>query len=127
MLPVQASEQPRFGPDLLHHTGHRPHPGHHFCHRPGLGYGSIIEEKIKSNLSVNQQFADMVLNFINSYLEHTQSGIFIGFGLLLLLYTVVQLTANIEIALNSIWNVKNQRSIYRQITDYISVFPFCPS
>ena len=33
----------------------------------GLGYGSIIEEKIKSNLSVNQQFADMVLNFINSY------------------------------------------------------------
>lgn len=32
----------------------------------GLGYGSIIEEKIKSNLSVNQQFADMVLNFINS-------------------------------------------------------------
>ena len=51
----------------------------------GLGYGSIIEEKIKSNLSVNQQFADMVLNFINSYLEHTQSGIFIGFGLLLLL------------------------------------------
>ena len=92
----------------------------------GLGYGSIIEEKIKSNLSVNQQFADMVLNFINSYLEHTQSGIFIGFGLLLLLYTVVQLTANIEIALNSIWNVKNQRSIYRQITDYISVFLLLP-
>mgnify|MGYP000755104915 FL=1 len=92
----------------------------------GLGYGSIIEEKIKSNLSVNQQFADMVLNFINSYLEHTQSGIFIGFGLLLLLYTVVQLTANIEIAPNSIWNVKNQRSIYRQITDYISVFLLLP-
>lgn len=92
----------------------------------GLGYGSIIEEKIKSNLSVNQQFADIVLNFINSYLEHTQSGIFIGFGLLLLLYTVVQLTANIEIALNSIWNVKNQRSIYRQITDYISVFLLLP-
>ncbi len=92
----------------------------------GLGYGSVIEEEIKANLSVNPQFADTVLCFIDSYLEHTRSGIFIGFGLLLLLYTVVQLTANIEVALNSIWNVKNQRSVYRQITDYISVFLLLP-
>ncbi|MCD8317638.1 MAG: YihY/virulence factor BrkB family protein, partial [Paraprevotella sp.] len=92
----------------------------------GLGYGSIIEGKIKENLSVNTQFADAILSFINSYLNHTQSGIFIGFGLLLLLYTVIQLTANIEVALNSIWRVKNQRSIYRQITDYISVFLLLP-
>lgn len=92
----------------------------------GLGYGAIIEEEIKSNLSVNPQFADIVLDFINSYLDHTQNGFFIGFGLLLLLYTVIQLTANIEIALNTIWHVKNQRSIYRQITDYISVFFLMP-
>ena len=92
----------------------------------GLGYGTVIEEEIKKNLSMNQEFADMVLNFINSYLEHTQSGIFIGFGLLLLLYTVIQLTGSIETALNSIWRVKNQRSIYRQITDYISVFLLLP-
>ena len=92
----------------------------------GLGYGAIIEQEIKKNLSVNQEFADMVLNFINSYLAHTQSGIFIGFGLLLLLYTVIQLTGSIETALNSIWRVKNQRSIYRQITDYISVFLLLP-
>ena len=92
----------------------------------GLGYGAVIEQEIKKNLSVNQEFADMVLNFINSYLAHTQSGIFIGFGLLLLLYTVIQLTGSIETALNSIWRVKNQRSIYRQITDYISVFLLLP-
>ncbi len=92
----------------------------------GLGYGAVVEEKIKDNLSVNRQFADMVLDFIHSYLEHTQGGIFIGFGLLLLLYTVVQLTASIEIALNDIWDVKSQRSVYRQITDYVSVFLFLP-
>ena len=92
----------------------------------GLGYGAVIEEKIRSNLSVNQEFANIVLNFINSYLEHTQSGIFIGFGLLLLLYTVIQLTGNIELALNTIWGVRNQRSFYRQLTDYISVFLLLP-
>ncbi len=92
----------------------------------GLGYGSIIEEKIRTNLTVNQQFADTVFDFIGSYLDHTQSGVFIGFGLLLLLYTIIQLTGNIEVALNTIWRVKNQRSIYRQITDYISVFLLLP-
>ena len=92
----------------------------------GLGYGAIIEQDIRKNLSVNPEFAETVLDFINSYLAHTQSGIFIGFGLLLLLYTVIQLTGSIETALNSIWRVKNQRSIYRQITDYISVFLLLP-
>lgn len=92
----------------------------------GLGYASIIESKIRENLSVNQSFADIILSFINSYLDHTQNGIFIGFGLLLLLYTIIQLTSNIETALNTVWNVKNQRSIYRQVTDYISVFFLMP-
>lgn len=92
----------------------------------GLGYGTIIETKIKENLSTSEEFADVVLNFINSYLDHTKSGIFIGFGLLLLFYTVIQLTSNIEAALNRVWNVKSQRSIYRRITDYISVFILMP-
>ncbi len=92
----------------------------------GLGYGSIIELKIKENLSANQEFADIILNFINTYLDYTKSGIFIGFGLLLLLYTVIQLTSNIETALNTIWGVKNQRSIYRKITDYVSVLLLLP-
>lgn len=92
----------------------------------GLGYASVIEEQIRDNLSVNQNFADVILKFINSYLDHTQNGIFIGFGLLLLLYTIIQLTSNIEMALNTVWNVKNQRSIYRQVTDYISVFFLMP-
>lgn len=92
----------------------------------GLGYGSIIEEKIKENLSANREFADIILNFITTYLDYTKSGIFIGFGLLLLLYTVIQLTSNIETALNTIWGVKNQRSIYRKITDYVSVLLLLP-
>lgn len=92
----------------------------------GFGYGAIIEEEIKRNLSVNQNFADLIFDFIGSYLDHTKSGFFIGFGLILLLYTIIQLTSNIEIALNEVWQVKSQRSVYRQITDYISVFLLLP-
>lgn len=92
----------------------------------GLGYGGIIEEKIKENLTANQDFADTIIGFITTYLDYTKSGIFIGVGLILLLYTIIQLTSNIEIALNMIWGVKNQRSIYKKITDYISVLVLLP-
>lgn len=92
----------------------------------GFGYGALVEEKIRENLSMNQSFADTILNFINSYLEHTQSGIFIGVGLLLLLYTIIQLTSNIEYSFNTIWQVKKPRSVYRRITDYVSVFLLLP-
>lgn len=92
----------------------------------GFGYGNLIEEQIREQLSMNQEFADIILNFINSYLAHTQSGIFVGVGLLLLLYTLIQLTSNIEFTFNSIWQVKTSRNIYRRITDYLSVFILLP-
>ncbi len=92
----------------------------------GFGYGTLIENEIRERLSMNQEFVSIILDFINSYLEHTQSGIFVGVGLLLLLYTLIQLTSNIEYSFNSIWQVKNSRNIYRRITDYLSVFILLP-
>ena len=92
----------------------------------GLGYGSVIEERIRENLSTSQEFAGVVFDFINSYLEHTKSGVFIGFGLLLLLYTVLSLTSSIEGALNVVWGVKRGRSFLKRVTGYISVFLLLP-
>lgn len=92
----------------------------------GLGQGSIIEKVVRENLGMNQEFTDTILGFINSYLAHTQNGIFLGVGLLLLLYTLMQLTGNIERTFNSIWHVKRSRNIYRRITDYLGVFVLLP-
>lgn len=92
----------------------------------GFGYGTLIEDRLRENLSMNQEFVNLILDFINSYLAHTQSGIFVGVGLILLLYTLIQLTSNIEFSFNSIWQVKTSRNIYRRITDYISVFVLLP-
>lgn len=92
----------------------------------GFGFGTLIEERIRESIQVNSQIIDMVLNFVNSYLQHTQGGVFIGVGLLILLYTLVALTANIETAFNTIWKVSTPRNIYRRITDYISIFMLLP-
>ncbi|MCM1109401.1 MAG: YihY/virulence factor BrkB family protein [Clostridium sp.] len=92
----------------------------------GFGYGTLIEEEIRRHLTMSQEFANTVLEFINSYLAHTQNGIFLGVGLVLLLYTLIQLTTNIEYTFNTIWGVKKPRSLNRRITDYISVFLLLP-
>ncbi len=92
----------------------------------GFGYGSLIEQEVRGHLGVSPEMADTVLDFINSYLEHTQNGIFVGVGLLLLIYTLIQLTGSIELAFNSIWQVKSSRNVYRRITDYLSVFLLLP-
>ena len=92
----------------------------------GFGFGPAMEDKVRSSLQVSPDLTDKVFEFANSYLEHTKSGVFIGVGLIVLLYTLVSLTSNIETAFNTIWYVPSSRNIYRRITDYISIFLLLP-
>ena len=92
----------------------------------GFNFGTVIEEQLRANLSVSEDLADTVFGFIDSYLAHTHSGIFLGFGLIMLLYTVVMFTSNIETAFNTIWHVRSSRNIYRRVIDYVTVFLILP-
>ncbi len=88
----------------------------------GFGYNKYIEIWFRSALSTQPQVAEMIIGFVNSYLIHTQSGIFLGVGLLFMLYTVLMLVSNIEDTFNEIWQVKKSRSVFRTFTDYLAMF-----
>ncbi len=92
----------------------------------GFGFGPSVEDKVRESLKVSPELTDKVFEFANSYLENTKSGVFIGVGLIVLLYTLVSLTSNIETAFNTIWYVPSSRNIYRRVTDYISIFLLLP-
>lgn len=93
----------------------------------GFGFDSLIESRLRTALEpFSPEITATVLNFVESYLQHTKSGVFLGVGILLLFYTLVNLTMNIETAFNAIWQVTTSRNIYRQIVDYISVFLLLP-
>lgn len=92
----------------------------------GFGYNIYIEQWFRSAFQSQPQTADVIVGFVNSYLVHTKSGIFLGFGLLLMLYTVLMLVSNIEAAFNAIWQVKKPRSIFRTFTDYLAMFFLFP-
>ena len=92
----------------------------------GFGYNKYIEVWFRDLLSSQPQAADAIVGFVNSYLVHTKSGVFLGVGLIFMLYTVLMLVSNIEQAFNHIWQVKRPRSIFRTFTDYLAMFFLFP-
>lgn len=90
----------------------------------GFGYSKYIEVWFRSSLESQPQAAEVIIGFVNSYLVHTKSGIFLGIGLLFMLYTVLMLVSNVEQTFNEIWQVKKPRSFFRTFTDYLAMF-FC--
>lgn len=92
----------------------------------GFGFANLLEDQFRSGLGGQAQTAETILSFIDSYLSHAKSGIFIGIGLIMLFYTVLLLTYNMERTFNSIWQVKKPRSLYRKMTDYFSMLLLLP-
>ena len=90
----------------------------------GFGYNKYIEVWFRGALHSQPQAADVIIGFVNSYLVHTKSGIFLGIGLLFMFYTVLMLVSNVEDAFNEIWQVTKPRSLFRTFTDYLAMF-FC--
>ena len=92
----------------------------------GFGYNKYIEAWFRESLSSQPQAAETIIGFVNSYLVHTKSGLFLGIGLIFMLFTVIMLVSNIEQTFNYIWQVKKPRSVFRTITDYTSMFLLVP-
>ena len=92
----------------------------------GFGYNIYIEIWFRKMLSSQPQAADVIVGFVNSYLVHTKSGIFLGVGLIFMLYTVLMLVNNIEETFNQIWQVSNSRPVIRSLANYLAIFFLVP-
>ena len=92
----------------------------------GFGLSIHIEEWFRNALESQPQAAEIIIGFVNSYLVHTKSGVILGIGLVFMLWTVLMLIHNIEQTFNTIWQVKQQRSMIRTVTDYVSMFVLAP-
>ncbi|EEC53975.1 YihY/virulence factor BrkB family protein [Bacteroides eggerthii] len=92
----------------------------------GFGFDNLMESQIVKGFGGPSETTEVIFQFVNSYLSQTKSGIFIGIGLIMLLWTVLNLINNMEITFNRIWQVKKARSMYRKITDYFSMLLLIP-
>lgn len=92
----------------------------------GFGFAEMIESHIQHVIPGGSNMMPEVMGMINRYLETAQGGTFIGIGLLILIWAVYSFFRNVEQAFNSIWDVRQPRSIIRQLTIYVAVLFFVP-
>lgn len=97
-----------------------------FAIAKGFGFQNIVKSELFSYFKGQQDILEKSMEFIDKSLEYAQGGVFLGIGLILLLYTVLNLLSGIEDNFNSIWRVKEGRSYFRQFTDYTALILISP-
>ena len=93
----------------------------------GFGMRETVRNSVYSYFPGQKEGLVKVFDFVDNYLNMAQGGIFIGVGMLLLLYTVVNLISTVEGTFNDIWQIKKGRSWHRKITDYLALFVILPA
>ncbi|MHB9056975.1 MAG: YihY/virulence factor BrkB family protein [Paludibacteraceae bacterium] len=92
----------------------------------GFGIETTIEKALQDTFIAQADLIPTVMEYVKKYLDSMSGGLFIGVGLIILVYSVYNLFAQIEIALNNIWQVQKSRSVLKQFTLYFSgllIFP----
>jgi membrane protein len=89
----------------------------------GFGLEKYIEQELSARLLDQPQITHQIIIFANAVIANAHGGVIAIFGLIGLVWTMIQLFTNIELSLNFIWKVKS-RTFMRQIRDYISMILF---
>ena len=92
----------------------------------GFGLEGAIEDSLKGTQIDTLNLTPMVMNFVENYLATTQTGLFIGIGIVILLFSVTRFFIQAENAFNDIWQVKKNRSVIRRFTTYFSIILIVP-
>ena len=92
----------------------------------GFGVADVIEKQLNASFLGETNMVPTIMAMVERYLETAQGGVFIGIGILILLWAVYSFFQSVETAFNHIWNVQKSRSILRQATTYIAIVVLIP-
>lgn len=92
----------------------------------GFGFQTILTSELFKYFPAQQQALSVAMQYVDAYLSQSSEGLFIGIGILLLLWTLISLMSEVEHTFNELLGHSSHRSLYRQITDYSTVILFIP-
>lgn len=92
----------------------------------GFGFQNIMQSELARYFPAQQQALDTASTFVDNYLQHASQGIFVGIGVVFLLWTLISLMGNVERSFNHIWGVRKDRSYANKVTDYTALLIILP-
>ena len=92
----------------------------------GFGFQNLIQNELFRYFPSQQQALESASVYVENYLAQASQGIFIGIGLVFLLWTLISLMSNVEDTFNHVWCITAKRSLQRKFTDYTALFLLLP-
>jgi membrane protein len=87
----------------------------------GFGLEAKLQEWLFTQLPEQRELLGQALVFARRMLDSAQGGLVAGAGVVFLLYTVIRVISNIELAFNQIWSLSRARPWSRKFSDYLSL------
>ncbi len=100
-----------------------------FAIAKGFGLQKIIIRQIiqiGDDLNWQGDITSKIIEFSRSLLANAKGEVIVGFGIVILLWTVISILSRIEESFNTIWEARQPRTIVRKFTDYLSMFVLAP-
>ena len=92
----------------------------------GFGFEETVQNIISSSFLAEANVAPVLLEWIERYLDTARGGLFLGIGLIVLIWAVYAFFNMLENSFNCIWNVKQSRSFARRMTNYVMTLLLVP-
>ena len=92
----------------------------------GFGFQNLLQSELFRYFPAQRQALESALSYVDNYLSQASQGVFIGIGLIFLLWTLISLMSNVEDTFNHVWGITNKRSLQRKFTDYTALFLLLP-
>ncbi len=92
----------------------------------GFGFEKILQQQLLTKFHGQEEVIVRIINFSQSLLENTKSGMVAGIGVVFLIWLVIRVLGNIENSFNEIWGIKNSRTWARKFSDYLSITLISP-
>lgn len=92
----------------------------------GFGLQEVLIQELYKAFPSQKEVLSAGFRFVDSYLSEASGGLFVGVGIVFLLYTLISLLGNVESSFNLIWGVKQGRSLGRKLTDYTAILLILP-
>ena len=92
----------------------------------GFGLQDVLKDQLIKYFPSQRQMLQQSFGFVDSYLSEASGGLFVGIGIVFLLWTLISLLSCVEECFNNIWQVGRGRQFWRKVTDYLAIFIILP-
>lgn len=91
-----------------------------------FGFKERLEVEIRNALVGHEEVMDWILTISENFLKSSSGGFIAVIGLVILIWSVMQVLNHIEKSFNHIWQIKKARPWVRKFADYLSIMLIAP-